>query len=266
MRGSTKWQVNTVFNTIKNIGESRHEAKQEAKAITQSNNPHDIAKEVQNISYNTLQTYTAAITKLETALERYNGNTYDLSEKAHSVLEQARKDGLKEPEQHRAFQNPQLVIDNIKNQDYRTIAAFQLASGLRISELNHIRPDQLFTKDNKNFVSVEQGKGGKDRTVEVRNTQAFQAFKQLVESKQQQEGKYAGKFIFSKSSYTHAVTNAAKATGEHATGSHAFRWTYAQQELLHKIVIENKTESEAKEKLSGDLGHNRPQITNHYLR
>ncbi len=314
MRGSIKWQVNTLFNTIKQIGSSRHEAKQSAKAITQSNNPHDLAKQTgiysyatldkyrevaqdllqyaketynvkdiekisgqivqsylqnkleQNTSYNTIQTYVAAITKLETALERYNGNTYDLSEKAHSVLEQARKDGLKEPEQHRAFEKPLEVINHIKNEDYKTIANFQLASGLRISELNHIRPDQLFTKDNKNFVSVEAGKGGKDRVVEVRDAQAFQAFKQLVESKQQPaDSKYAGKFVFSKSSYTHAVTAAARAVGEHASGTHAFRWTYAQSELLHKITVENKSELQAKQELSEALGHVRIKISDHYL-
>ncbi len=315
MRGSIKWQVNTLFNTIKSIGESRHEAKQVAKASTQSSNPHNIAKNTniysyatldkyreiaqdllqyakennnikdieklnaktvteylqnklqQNVSYNTMQTYVAAITKLETALERYNGNTYDLSEKAHSVLEQAHKDGLKETEQHRAFEKPLEVINNIKNEDYKTIATFQLASGLRISELNHIRTNQLFEKDGKQFVSVEQGKGGKDRTVQVRDTQAFQAFKKLVESKQQPEGaKYAGKFIFSKSGYTHAVTAAAKAAGEHASGSHAFRWTYAQNELLYKVVNENKTEQQAKEELAERLGHNRIRISDHYLR
>jgi len=134
MRGSVKWQVNTVLNTIKAIGQSRHGAKQQATY----SNPHELAQKTgihsyktldiyrniaqnllqyakeqgmtkdieklngdivrsfleskiqEGISYNTLKTYTAAITKLETALERYNGNSYDLSKSAQEVLQQAR--------------------------------------------------------------------------------------------------------------------------------------------------------------------------------
>jgi len=123
MRGSVKWQVNTILSTIKQIGTSRHEVKQQA----QYSNPHELAKQTgihsyktldtyrnvaqslleyaktelgikdieklngevvrsfleskiqEGVSYNTLKTYTAAIGKLEVALEHYNGNTYNLS-------------------------------------------------------------------------------------------------------------------------------------------------------------------------------------------
>ncbi len=309
MRGSVKWQVNTILNEIRETGESRHEAKQQ----TQYSNPHELAKHTgiysyktldtyrdaaqnllqyakdngftrdierltpeavrsflesklqEGISYNTLKTYTAAITKLETALEKHNGNTYNISQAAAEVLQQAREGGMGPTEQHRAFQNPQAVINNISNQDYRTIAQFQLASGLRLSELNHIRPDQLREENGRMFVSVEQGKGGKDRTVEVKDRQAFQAYKSLVESKQQTQGKYSGKFVFSKSGYRAAVASAAAKAGETERGTHSFRWNYAQKEYIDKQVHENKPESQAKLEVSHDLGHNRESITDHYL-
>ncbi len=309
MRGSVKWQVNTIFNEIKQIGSSRHEAKQQATY----NNPHELAKQTgiysyktldtyrgiakdllqyakdngftkdieklngevvrsflenklqEGISYNTLKTYTAAIGKLEVALERHNGNTYDLSKSAQEVLNQARANGMGPTEQHRAFQNPQAVINNIQNQEYRTIAQFQLASGLRLHELNHIRPDQLYERDGKMFVSVEQGKGGKDRIVEVKDRQAFQAFKSLVEAKQQTSGKYEGKYVFSSSGYRAAVASAAEKAGETERGTHSFRWNYAQSQYIEKQVYEGKPESQAKLEVSHDLGHNRESITDHYL-
>ena len=309
MRGSVKWQVNTIFNEIKRIGESRHEAKQQA----QYSNPHELAKQTgiysyktldtyrgvardllqyakdnlgikdieklngeavrsfleskleQGISYNTLKTYTAAIGKLEVALEKHNGNTYDLSKSAQEVLQQAREGGMGPKEQHRAFENPQAVINNISNPDYRTIASFQLASGLRLSELNHIRPDQLYERDGKMYVSVEQGKGGKDRVVEVKDRQAFQDYKSLVESKQQTEGKYEGKFVFSKSGYRVAVASAAMKAGETNRGTHSFRWNYAQSEYISKQIEEGKPETQAKLEVSNELGHNRESITDHYL-
>ena len=309
MRGSVKWQVNTILREITQIGSSRHEAKQQA----QYSNPHELAKQTgihsyktldtyrgvardllqyakdngftkdieklngeavksffeskleQGVSYNTLKTYTAAITKLETALEKHNGNTYNLSQAAAEVLQQAREGGMGPKEQHRAFQTPQAVIQNINNPEYRTIASFQLASGLRLSELNHIRPNQLYEKDGKMYVSVEQGKGGKDRVVEVKDRQAFQAFKSLVESKQQTEGKYTGKFVFSKSGYRAAVASAAAKAGETERGTHSFRWNYAQREYIEKQVYQGKPESQAKLEVSNELGHNRESITDHYL-
>ena len=310
MRGSVKWQVNTILSEIKQIGESRHEIKQQ----TEYSSPHELSKQTgihsyktldtyrgvaqnllqyakdngftrdierltpeavrsflesklqEGISYNTLKTYTAAIGKLETALEKHNGSTYNLSQAAAEVLQQARADGARPSEQHRAFQNPQAVIQNISNQDYRTIASFQLASGLRLSELNHIRPDQLQERDGKMFVSVEQGKGGKDRIVEVKDRQAFQSYKSLVESKQQTQGKYSGKFVFSKSGYRAAVSSAAVKAGETNRGTHSFRWNYAQSQYIEKQVHENKPESQAKLEVSSELGHNRESITDHYLR
>ena len=309
MRGSVKWQVNTVLSEIRETGESRHEAKQQA----QYSNPHELAQQTgihsyktldtyrgvaqnllqyakdnlgvkdiekltgdavrsfleskleQGVSYNTLKTYTAAVTKLETALEKHNGSTYNLSQAAAEVLQQAREGGMGHTEQHRAFENPQAVIQNINNPEYRTIAQFQLASGLRLSELNHIRPDQLQERDGRMFVSVEQGKGGKDRVVEVKDRQAFQAYKSLVESKQQTQGKYSGKFVFSSSGYRAAVASAAAKAGETERGTHSFRWNYAQREYIDKQISLGKPESQAKLEVSSDLGHNRESITDHYL-
>lgn len=309
MRGSVRWQVNTILNEIREIGESRHEAKQQATY----SNPHELAKQTgiysyktldmyrdvarnllqyakdngftkdieklsgevvrsfleskleQGISYSTLKTYVSAITKLETALEKHNGNTYDLSKAAQEVLSQARANGMGPTEQHRAFQNPQAVIQNISNPEYRTIAQFQLASGLRLHELNHIRPDQLYEKDGKMYVSVEQGKGGKEREVEVKDRQAFQAYKSLVKAKQQTEGKYAGKYTFSSSGYRAAVASAAEKAGETERGTHSFRWNYAQSQYIEKQIERGKPESQAKLEVSHELGHNRESITDHYL-
>ena len=309
MRGSVKWQVNTILNEIREIGSSRHEAKQQ----TTYNNPHELAQQTgihsyktldtyrgvakdllqyakdngftkdiekltcdavksfldnkleQGISYNTLKTYMAAIGKLEVALQAHNGSTYDLSQAAAEVLQQAREGDMGPKEQHRAFQDPQAVIQNISNPEYRTIAQFQLASGLRLSELNHIRPDQLQERDSRMFVSVEQGKGGKDRIVEVKDRQAFQAFKSLVESKQQTQGRYKGKFVFSKSGYRASVASAAKRAGETERGTHSFRWNYAQKEYIDKQISLGKPESQAKLEVSHELGHNRESITDHYL-
>lgn len=312
MRGSVKWQVNQVFNSISAIGESRHEAKQQ----TNYSNPHELAQQTQiysyktldtyrdvakdllsyakengytkdiekltpdtvreylnakieqGVSYNTIKTYSAAISKLSVALEAHNGQSYNFADATKEALETSKSEtGIRE--QHRAFSNPQAVVDNIKNETYKTIAQFQLSSGLRISELNHIRSDQLVERDGRMYVSVEQGKGGKDRIVEVQDKEAFQSFKSLVNDNKQTSGRYSGKFIFSKSSYNNSIRDAAKQAGETTTGSHSFRWNFAQQKFQNLQVNQgysSYSRQEALREVSESLGHNRAEITEHYLR
>jgi len=134
-----------------------------------------------------------------------------------------------------------------------------------LHELNHIRPDQLVEKDGKMFVSVEQGKGGKDRLVEVKDRQAWQEYKSLVESKANTNGRYAGKYTFSNSGYRAAVSRAAAAAGEKERGTHSFRWNYAQEQYIERQIADNKPENQARLEVSQELGHNRASITDHYL-
>lgn len=315
MHGSIKWQVNTVLNTIREIGQSRDAAKQKIEY----SDPHELAQKTgifsyktldtyrniardiiqftrQNFSqkniekltpehisaffqskiesgksYNTIKTYSAAANKLATALNAYQTARgkparFDFSAATAAALSAAKtKIGIKE--QSRALENPAAVIAAIQKADFRIIANFQLASGLRVHELNHIRPDQLVTTASGGMVTVEQGKGGKDRVVSVPDAKAFENFKKLINKKKETTGRYAGKYIFDKKAYTAAVTAAAKQAGEHPTafGTHTLRWNFAQQ-LLNKEQIENdKTFREAQQATSESLGHNRIYITSHYL-
>jgi len=134
-----------------------------------------------------------------------------------------------------------------------------------LHELNHIKPEQLRTENGKHFVDVEKGKGGKNRTVEVKDAKAFQAYKSLVDSKHLTTGKYAGKFVFSSSAYRSAVSRAAAQAGERERGTHSFRWNYAQEQYIERQIADNKPESQAKIEVSHELGHNRASITDHYL-
>ncbi len=225
------------------------------------------AKLQESIQYSTLQLQVSAISKLDVALQAYNGQEYNLSQAAHSVLEQARTDGMGPKEQHRAFINPEKVVNAISDEKYRVIANFQLASGLRLHELNHIKSNQLLEKDGHYYVRVEQGKGGKDRVVEVQDATAFREFKDLVQKNARgPDEKYAGKFTFSKTSYDHVIAKAAKMVGEVNSSSHSFRWNYAQNRVNELQVKEGMSFVGAKEQVSHELGHNRIEITNHYLK
>ena len=72
MRGSIKWQVKTVFSTVNNIGESKHEAKELARE-NGATTWHSIGKNLGVHSYKTLDDYRAIARQcLEYAKENFN--------------------------------------------------------------------------------------------------------------------------------------------------------------------------------------------------
>ena len=306
MRGSIIYQVHQVFNEIIAFGESKHEAKEQARqqgartwhdigkniaiySYATADQYRDIAKDLlsytkeefgikdiekltsehvnafleskiaDGIKYSTFQKYAAALEKLEVALNRYaethnTGRTYsfDLS----SVREQARE-VLERSQITRAYENPKALINSIQNPEYKVIAQAQYQGGFRISELNHISeknflPDSTF--------KVISGKGGKDREVPL-SKETYQALKSLVENKADTDGK----FKFDMDKYREALKEAAKISGQEYTGSHGLRWNFAQEKFA-EFRSEGKTYQQALQEVSNLLGHERPDITEHYLR
>jgi len=56
MRGSIKWQVNQVFQTIAKIGQSKHLAKDQARGLD-AKTWHELGKRLEIYSYKTLDAY-----------------------------------------------------------------------------------------------------------------------------------------------------------------------------------------------------------------
>ncbi len=210
------------------------------------------------VKYSTLQSYSAALEKLEVALNEYAkshdlGKTYDFHEAIQSVKDSAHKK-LDHSVKAGAFSNPWAVINVIKNETYRIIAEAQYSGGLRLSELNKISTSNFL--GNNKFL-VKRSKGGLTRTVTFRDSEAYENFKNLVSQSN-------GKFSFSTNSYKHAVATAAKLVDEKYTADHSFRHNYAQ-EKYSELRQEGKNELQAKIELSRELGHSRLDIVNKYL-
>jgi site-specific recombinase XerD len=77
----------------------------------------------------------------------------------------------------RAYQDPEGLLRTLANPTYQTIAAAQYSSGARISELDHVRPEQFL--GNRQF-QISCGKGGKDRIAEFRDLQVYEQYRQLA--------------------------------------------------------------------------------------
>jgi len=298
LRGNISYQVHEVFKSIIRFGESKHEAKEIAReagartwhelgknldiySYSSADSYRDVAKEAfafakenfgvkditrlesqhinafleskveANVKYSTFQKYAAACEKLEVALNRFTGKEYnfDLTE----VRELAQQI-LQKTDAHRAYENPQKVINAVSNQTFKVIAQAQLESGARVSELNHLKLSQF--KENG---SIEvQGKGGKIRDLEL-SEKTYNDLKAIVLKSENQ------KLTFSTDAYRNELKAACEKVNEAYQGTHGLRWNYAQS-MFAQLQQQGKTYEESLSIVSERLGHERSDITEHYLR
>ncbi len=305
MRGNINYQVHEVFKQIICFGESKHQAKELARAngaktwhevgkqinvysYKSADQYRDIAKELMSyakkefnvqdiekissehiqsyleskiadgIKYSTFQKYAAALEKLEVALNKYaqdrqTNNKYNFDIKA--VRKQA-SEVLEKTQVTRAYENPKSLIENIPNGDYKIIAQAQYEGGFRVSELNRMS-QKNFIGDNTFFVI--SGKGGKDREVAL-SRETYNSLKALLD-----KAGSDNKFKFDMDKYRETLKESAARTNQEYTGSHGLRWNFAQEKFMY-LQKQGKTYEESLQTVSNLLGHERPDITEHYLR
>ncbi|MCX8021354.1 MAG: tyrosine-type recombinase/integrase [Syntrophorhabdaceae bacterium] len=300
MRGSVSYQVHEIYNAIITFGCSKHQSKTQAKKsgaskmheigkglniysyktadryrdiakdllkyvkenfrikdIEKLDNPHVISflqyKIDSGCSKTTMHLYCSAIEKLEVALNRYSelnhlGTIYhfDLT----SIREQMQK--MEKDLKVRSYDDPKNILNQIPDVKFQVAAILQYEAGLRISEAIHIREGQL--KKIKDGFSLEiKGKGGKLREVKISKALG-EAILLLMED---------GLFQIDRNKYSSALKKACYETGQRWHGSHGLRHNYGQEKYLHYALQDPEN---AKQMVSKDLGHNRENITNTYLR
>lgn len=305
MRGGMGAQVTHIFNQsgIFTPNESKHEAKETARAEG-ARTSADVAEKTQIYSYQTAESYKdvwhqladfakencslkdieklssteikaylesraaegvahstfqkecAAINKFENALNSYaaargTGREYNFREVTHQVAREQGK-SLERADPHRAYSNPQRVIGALERADHKLAAALQHTGGARISEISLIKSSQL--KDN-NRVEV-QGKGGKVRELQV-SEKIYNELKSHIEKN--------GAFQVNKDEYGRDLRSAALSSGQDATGSHGLRWNFAQNRMS-ELQSSGKVYEQALAQVSREMGHERSDITEHYLR
>jgi len=311
LRGSTVFQVQSVYQTVNEIGTSKHQSKEDARS-SGAKTWHEIGKKIGIKSYSTadayrdvwrsaldftkdnfgikdiemlsgthlkaflvskiddgvahatLSQYTAACEKLEVALNRYalenrTGKQYDFS----PDIKEARLLGkhLERFEGSRAYSDPDGLVQVVEGELFRLAASIQREGGARISEANHITKESLrglrhdkITGQLKGWIHVE-GKGGKERDVGV-SPETYNRVVKIVEN---------ARFEFDKDSYRNELKSSAKKTNQDYEGSHGLRWSWAQdrhQELQQHGMTYEQTLSQ----ISQEMGHERGDITEHYLK
>lgn len=222
------------------------------------------SKVEEGVAHATMAQYAAALEKLEVALNRYaaeqgTGREYAFHGAISEVKAQA---NLERFEGSRAYADPDRLVAAVRGDAFQLAAAIQRESGARISEVNHIDEKHLRgwggqdvdTGQEKGVVEV-QGKGGKVRELLV----SWETYVRLERIVREQ-----GRFEFDKDAYRRELQAAALKTGQVYQGSHGLRWSWAQER--HQVLQQGGWSYEqVLGEISREMGHERADITEHYL-
>jgi len=214
----------------------------------------------------TIKQYAAALEKLELGLNGYaqfkgNGREYSFEKEIALIRSEAGKT-LNRFEGSRAYADPRSLNVAVRGGVHHLVATIQRESGCRVKEANHIRSSQLRglredakTGQMKGWIEVK-GKGGKIRQVGVSPTTYARLRMKVAKGK---------RLIFKPSNYRYDLKKAAEKTGQTYQGSHGLRWSWAQ-ERFQELQRHGMTYEQAMFQVSNEMGHERGDITEHYLR
>ena len=123
-----------------------------------------------------------------------------------------------------------------------------------MNQLHGLRDDR-HTGELKGWIEVE-GKGGKEREIGV-SPETYARLERVVSGGQ--------RFEFDKNAYRVDLKEAAAKTGQDYEGSHGLRWSWAQ-ERHEDLQARGMTYDQSLSAISREMGHERGDITEHYLR
>jgi integrase len=211
------------------------------------------------ISRATYSKEAAALGKLQVALNAYadmrgNGTNYDLRSGIRELAVEAKQ--LEKSDPHRAYSAPEKLISKIEKADYKLAAELQFHGGARINEISKIKPEQLKGINGTQGKMTVAGKGGKVRNLSI-SEKTYKELELHIEKN--------GLYQIDKNSYRRELKNAAERSGQEYTGSHGLRWNYAQNRMV-EIQQSGKSYEQGLREVSHAMGHERSDITEHYLR
>ena len=306
MRGSTAGQVQNVFmnSGILAIGESKHEAKREARDQGKTT-WSQIGRELKIHSYGTAETYKNiwhdfanygrsemglkdlektsgehALQYLEHKVEQgVSANYFSTVQAALGKFEKALnmysekyergqnydfRDGIKEAREV-ASRELQKTEQSRGYEDPRELINRIETDAHKIASQIQLEGGARISE--AGFIKSEQlaGKG----KIHLDNTKGGleRDIKVSLET-YQKLGKYIsenGKFEINHDAYRGDICDAAKASGQNYNGSHGLRWNFAQ-ERMEKLQENGRGYTEALKEVSEEMGHHRVDITEHYLR
>jgi integrase len=214
-----------------------------------------------------LEKISSALGKLEIALKHYTFfqygevREYDFSIR-QDILDTTRDLDLVADNYHnRAYKDPELLIESLKDPLHRLAAQIQYEGGARIEGVSLIKPNQLhgirhdtITKTDKGVIFTKE-KGGKqgDVLIDVNTYIKLEAYLKTNKT-----------FKLDRRRYSDDIRSTCKKIGLTPEGSHGLRWNFAKRRLF-EYAKAGFTYEQSLQTVSWEMKHNRASITEHYL-
>lgn len=213
------------------------------------------------------QKEAAALQKFEVALNQFSkSSNYQFSDTIKEVSKVAAEE-LPRNDVSRQYASPKELVSIVIDPKYKLAAQMQLEGGCRIAEIGLLKAFQLvgrkedqISRQTKGVISLDNCKGGKDRDVFV----SLAAYERL----QDHMADNGGKFILrgQENSYRAALKEASFSSGQSYQGSHGLRWSFAHARHAQCMSSANMSYEQALSQVSHEMGHERSDITSHYLK
>ncbi len=225
------------------------------------------AKIADGLAANTLSKYCAALEKLEVALSRHaeaNNTGMSYQWDLGGIRAEA-QEKLEHFSGNRAYDAPQPLVTAIVDPDARLAASIILGGGARVAEASHIKEDQLlgvcpdpWTGRESGKLQIDGGKGGKEYAVYL-PLEVYLELEQAVA-----EGN--GLFAVTPDAVRDGLREAAECIGEtyKGRGSHGLRWNHAVGRM-EELQQAGYSYEQSLAIVSGEMGHSRSDISEHYL-
>ena len=214
-----------------------------------------------------LEKISAALGKLEIALKLFvkyvhnENKTYDFSIR-QTILNEARDLKFVANNYHnRAYNNPELLIENLQNLQHKLAAKIQYEGGARIEGVALIKKEQLLGIKLDTITNTQQGilftkeKGGKEGEVLVSLNTYYKLQNYLSKN---------AKFKINRQAYYEDIKQSALLSNEVAEASHGLRWNFAKRRML-EYAKAGYSYQDSLQQVSYEMKHNRASITEHYL-
>lgn len=214
-----------------------------------------------------LEKISAALGKLEIALKHFAKNIHgEIREYNFSIrqtlLDEARDLNYVANNYHnRAYNNPEVLINNLQSPFHQLAASIQYEGGARIEGVALIKKDQLqgikldtITNTQKGIIFTKE-KGGKEGEILVSIKTYYELENYLNQKKI---------FKINRQVYYEDIKRSALLSKEIAEGSHGLRWNFAKRRMF-EYAQAGYTYEQSLQAVSTEMKHNRASITEHYL-
>ena len=214
-----------------------------------------------------LEKISAALGKLEIALKLFSKNIHNETKEYDFSIRQIILDNARDLKKvannyhNRAYNNPELLISNIKDSYYQLCAKIQLEGGARIEGVALIKSEQLKGTKIDSITNKEVGiiltkeKGGKVGEVLISLETYIELESYILEY---------GDFKINRQKYYNFIKQAAIASNETPEASHGLRWNFAKRRMF-EYGRAGYSYDDCLQQVSYEMKHNRASITKHYL-